>query len=69
MYGKTLSGTPQLKDRWKRGVDEVTGAMGEAVGKLYVAKYFTPETKAHADELVKNLLDGDGPAPRRARRG
>jgi putative endopeptidase len=55
-YGKTLTGTPQLKDRWKRGVDQVTGAMGEAVGKLYVAKYFTPATKARADELVKNLL-------------
>ena len=56
MYGKTLSGTPQLKERWKRGVDEVTGAMGEAVGKIYVGKYFTPETKQHADELVHNLL-------------
>jgi len=55
-YGKTLTGTPQLKERWKRGVDLVTGRMGEAVGKLYVAKYFTPATKAHADELVKNLL-------------
>jgi putative endopeptidase len=56
MYGKTLSGTPQIKDRWKRGVDEVTSAMGEAVGKIYVSKYFTPETKKHADELVHNLL-------------
>jgi putative endopeptidase len=55
-YGKTLSGTPELKDRWKRGVDLITGAMGEAVGKLYVEKYFTPETKAAADKLVKNLL-------------
>ncbi|HTL33889.1 MAG TPA: M13-type metalloendopeptidase [Kofleriaceae bacterium] len=55
-YGKTLSGTPQIKDRWKRGVDMVTGAMGEAVGKLYVDKYFTPATKAAADRLVKNLL-------------
>ncbi len=60
MYGKTLSGTPQLKDRWKRGVDQVTGAMGEAVGKLYVAKYFTPATKASADQLVKNLLTAMG---------
>ena len=56
MYGKTLSGTPQNKERWKRGVDEVTSALGEAVGKIYVAKHFTPETKAKADELVKNLL-------------
>ncbi len=60
MYGKTLSGVPQLKDRWKRGVDYVTASMGEAVGKLYVAKYFTPATKAKADELVKNLLTAMG---------
>jgi putative endopeptidase len=56
MYGKTLTGTPQIKDRWKRGVEQVTRGMGEAVGSLYVAKYFTPETKAAADQLVKNLL-------------
>jgi putative endopeptidase len=55
-YGTLLTGTPENKERWKRGVDEVTGAMGEAVGKLYVDKYFTAETKAQADELVKNLL-------------
>ncbi|HVV85544.1 MAG TPA: M13 family metallopeptidase [Kofleriaceae bacterium] len=60
MYGKTLSGVPQLKERWKRGVDQVTGALGEAVGKLYVTRYFTPETKAHADELVGNLLASMG---------
>ena len=56
MYGKTLTGTPQIQERWKRGVDFVTAQLGEAVGALYVAKYFTPETKAHADQLVKNLL-------------
>jgi putative endopeptidase len=56
MFGKVLSGTPQNKDRWKRGVEEVTAAMGEAVGKLYVGKYFPPATKARADQLVKNLL-------------
>jgi putative endopeptidase len=60
MYGKTLSGTPQIKERWKRGVDDVTMSMGEAVGKLYVAKYFTAETKAHADRLVHNLLASMG---------
>jgi len=59
-YGKTLTGTPAIKDRWKRGVDQVTGAMGEAVGKLYVAKYFTPATKSQADALVKNLLTAMG---------
>ncbi|MDX2091068.1 MAG: M13 family metallopeptidase [Kofleriaceae bacterium] len=56
MYGKILSGTPQNKDRWKRGVEEVTGALGEAVGKIYVSKHFTPATKQRADALVKNLL-------------
>ncbi|HEX6933832.1 MAG TPA: M13-type metalloendopeptidase, partial [Streptosporangiaceae bacterium] len=44
------------KDRWKRGVEQVTRGMGEAVGSLYVARWFTPETKAAADQLVKNLL-------------
>jgi putative endopeptidase len=56
MYGKVLTGTPQLRERWKRAVDFITGGMGEAVGTLYVAKYFTPETKAAADALVKNLV-------------
>jgi putative endopeptidase len=60
MYGKTLSGTPQIEERWKRGVEEVEGAMGEAVGKLYVGKFFTPATKAKADELVQNLLTAMG---------
>jgi putative endopeptidase len=55
-YGTTLAGTPQQKDRWKRGADVVNGAMGEAVGELYVAKHFTPEAKAKMDILVKNLI-------------
>jgi putative endopeptidase len=54
--GKVLSGVPQLKDRWKRGVDLVGGAMGEAVGQLYVQRYFPPAAKAKADELVQNLI-------------
>ncbi|HEX8257385.1 MAG TPA: M13-type metalloendopeptidase, partial [Allosphingosinicella sp.] len=54
--GRTLQGTPQLKDRWKRGVDLVGGGMGEAVGQLYVAKHFPPAAKAKADELVRNLI-------------
>ena len=60
MYGKTLSGTPENKERWKRGVDQVTAGLGEAVGEIYVGQYFTPETKAHADALVKNLLTAMG---------
>jgi putative endopeptidase len=55
-YGKTLSGTPQLTARWKRGVAAVNGALGEAVGKLYVAKYFPPGDKAAVQAVVKTLL-------------
>ena len=55
-YGTTLSGTPQLKERWKRGVDLVNGSMGEAVGQIYVERYFPPESKAKMDELVRNLI-------------
>jgi putative endopeptidase len=54
--GKVLSGTPQLRERWKRGSDIVGSGMGEAVGQLYVARYFPPEAKAKADELVRNLI-------------
>lgn len=54
--GTVLQGTPQLKDRWKRGVDLVNGSLGEAVGQAYVQRYFPPESKAKADELVRNLI-------------
>jgi putative endopeptidase len=55
-YGTTLNGTPEQEARWKRGVDFTVGALGDDVSKLYVAKYFPPETKAAADELVKNII-------------
>ena len=55
-YGKTLSGTPEMEPRWKRGVGAVERAQGEALGKLYVAQYFPPERKARMEALVKNLL-------------
>jgi putative endopeptidase len=51
-----LQGTQQPPDRWKRGTRLVDRLMGEASGKLYVAKYFPPATKARIDELVRNLL-------------
>ncbi|HEX5378871.1 MAG TPA: M13 family metallopeptidase [Phenylobacterium sp.] len=54
--GKALSGTPQLAARWKRGVGVTNAALGEAVGKLYVAKYFPPEAKAEVQVMVKNIL-------------
>jgi putative endopeptidase len=52
---KGLAGQPQLQPRWKRGVAFVDGSLGEAVGRLYVAKYFTPEAKAKMDALVGNI--------------
>ncbi len=55
-YGRTLNGTPELRERWKRGVSLVEGALGEAVGKEYVSRHFPPESKAMMDDLVDNLL-------------
>jgi putative endopeptidase len=55
-YGTTLNGTPQQEDRWKRAVDFTVRALGDDVSKLYVAKYFPPETKAAADQLVHNII-------------
>ncbi len=55
-YGRVLSGTPELRPRWKRAVAFVEGAIGEAVGKEYVARHFPPSSKAMMDELVGNLL-------------
>jgi putative endopeptidase len=51
-----LRGTPQIQERWKRGCELVDRLIGEASGKLYVAKYFPPQSKARIDELVGNLL-------------
>ncbi|SMX93559.1 MULTISPECIES: M13 family metallopeptidase [unclassified Brevibacterium] len=53
---RTLSGTPALRERWKRGVGLVQGLLGEAVGKLYVAAEFPPEAKAAIDHLVAMLI-------------
>ncbi|MDR3506342.1 MAG: M13-type metalloendopeptidase [Caulobacteraceae bacterium] len=52
---KTLSGQPQIRPRWKRGVGFVEGALGESIGRLYVAQYFTPQAKAQMDALVGDL--------------
>ncbi|MCV7012930.1 M13 family metallopeptidase [Mycolicibacterium madagascariense] len=56
-YGRTLSGTEQIRDRWKRGVSIVESLMGDAVGKLYVERHFPPDAKARMDELVANLRE------------
>jgi len=56
-YGRTLSGTEQIRDRWKRGVGLVESLMGDTVGKLYVERHFPPDAKARMDELVANLRE------------
>ena len=55
-YGTTLYGIPQIRPRWQRGVQLVDDAIGEALGQVYVAKYFPPESKVRMEKLVANLL-------------
>ena len=54
-YGKVLSGQQELKPRWKRSLSVTDGALGEALGEMYVAKYFPPEAKERMLKLVENL--------------
>jgi putative endopeptidase len=56
-FQKTLTGAPEMRPRWKRGVSLVELALGEAVGKLYVAKHFPPAAKERMKELVANLIE------------
>jgi putative endopeptidase len=55
-YEKVLTGTPELSDRWKRAVAATNIALGDAVGQLYVKRYFPPEAKAQVQTLVKNII-------------
>jgi putative endopeptidase len=55
-FGKILSGTPEQRPRWKRGVDTVNRLLGDEVGKLYAQRYFPPEAKAQADAMVANII-------------
>ena len=54
-YGKVMSGKEEDRPRWKRAVAAVEGGLGEALGQLYVAKYFPPEAKARMEKLISNL--------------
>jgi len=56
-YAKTLSGTPQIRDRWKRAVSVTQGALGEAIGKVYVEKHFPARAKEEMKVLVDYLLE------------
>jgi putative endopeptidase len=55
--GSVLRGVPENQPRWKRGIALLDGSIGEALGKLYVAKYFPPQNKARMQALVQNLLE------------
>jgi putative endopeptidase len=55
-YGTQLSGTPKQQDRWKRAVGSTNGALGDAVGKIYVDKYFPASSKAQVEDMVKNIV-------------
>lgn len=54
-YGKTLSGQPAQEPRWKKVLNTTSGALGEAVGQLFVKEYFPPQAKARMEQLVENL--------------
>lgn len=54
-YGRTLNGQPQQRERWKRAVDQVNNAMGEALGQIYVQRHFPPAAKQQMLDLVENL--------------
>ena len=63
-YGRTLRGIPENRPRWKRAVAVVEGSLGEAVGKMYVARHFPPDAKLRMDTMVKNILAAYGQAVR-----
>ncbi len=56
-YGRTLSGTDEMRPRWKRAVSFVEGAMGEAVGEIYVATEYPPAARERMDELIAHLIE------------
>jgi putative endopeptidase len=57
-YGRTLNGQPQQRDRWKRATQALNGALGEAIGQVYVQRHFSPNAKRMMVDLVENLRKG-----------
>jgi putative endopeptidase len=55
-YGTALTGALEQRPRWQRAVNSTNAALGDAVGKLYVQRYFSPEAKAKAQDMVKNIV-------------
>jgi putative endopeptidase len=56
-FGTILNGTPQQRPRWKRMLDEEEGYLGDALGQLYVQRYFSPRTKARYEKLTDEIFD------------
>ena len=54
--GTVLTGQLEIQPRWMRGVHRTTEALGDAIGKVYVANYFPPEAKQQADQMIKNII-------------
>ena len=54
-YSRTLRDVPKQRDRWKRGIDVVNGALGEAVGQIYVERHYPPASDRQMGELVTNI--------------
>ncbi len=59
-YGKALTGTPQMRERWQRGADFTSAALGEEVGKLYVERFFPPQVKARVQAMADDLKKAFG---------
>jgi putative endopeptidase len=56
-YGRTLSGTPELAERWRRGVALVEASLGDAVGQIYVERHFPPQAKERIEGLVATVIE------------
>jgi predicted metalloendopeptidase len=56
-YGRIINGTPEILPRWKRSVQATDGSLGEALGQVYVKKYFPPEAKARMRQMIVNMKD------------
>lgn len=59
-YGKALSGIQEQRPRWERGVDNTSGALGDAVGKVYAERYFPAETRARVQAMVRDVVEAFG---------
>ena len=54
-YGTVMRGTPEMEPRWQRATRVIDGTIGEALGQLYVARYYPPEARARMDEMIRNI--------------